>query len=540
MDPKYNKQEIADIEETAKQEARQQYAERQEKRFGRLADYSLDPENQKQYEIKKNEWEKQAEVLRNDSGFQKRAAQRREEWKKRHAVFDKENAKSEINDIKTQVADIQKQINDSIEKEKELEKKVYFDLTGSSEDMENLKNLAVNRKKSEERIDALNESIIAKQEVYKNEAEKRLLKAGIVEEIKLSKKMTPETVDALEDTLKNLREKYGIMPKGIVYSPKKVPDATASYNWLDDKIYISNKFNDIEKYADTVKKSEESLIEYRIKSGIVDIQKENLKNAEKILTDKNIKGYEREKAVISKAEAEIELNIQRMAVRENLTDTITHEYGHFIHRHADVDYVQKSKVFGAKELGGKLINGDWRYDINTTRSAKAKINAATISKYAADSPYETFAEGFLAMEKGRKIPDNVARIINEAKSKAGVKSIAKSVDSGTIKMNLQLFANKMPDEKFTQYSLNPLKAPDKAKAFKSALGYTVDNFEDLRQNILDNLVEDKFIEKGDNGYGMRYEQILELTGPNGKKAKVLTAWIQDDEDKRLVSVYVDK
>ena len=261
VDPKYNKQEIADIEETAKQEARQQYAERQEKRFGRLADYSLDPENQKQYEIKKNEWEKQAEVLRNDSGFQKRAAQRREEWKKRHAVFDKENAKSEINDIKTQVADIQKQINDSIEKEKELEKKVYFDLTGSSEDMENLKNLAVNRKKSEERIDALNESIIAKQEVYKNEAEKRLLKAGIVEEIKLSKKMTPETVDALEDTLKNLREKYGIMPKGIVYSPKKVPDATASYNWLDDKIYISNKFNDIEKYADTVKKSEESLIE---------------------------------------------------------------------------------------------------------------------------------------------------------------------------------------------------------------------------------------------------------------------------------------
>lgn len=540
VDPKYNKQEIADIEETAKQEARQQYAERQEKRFGRLADYSLDPENQKQYEIKKTEWEKQAEVLRNDSDFQKRAAQRREEWKKRHAVFDKENAKSEINDIKTQVADIQKQINDSIEKEKELEKKVYFDLTGSSEDMENLKNLAVNRKKSEERIDALNESIIAKQEVYKNEAEKRLLKAGIVEEIKLFKKMTPETVDALEDTLKNLKEKYGIMPKGIVYSPKKVPDATASYNWLDDKIYISNKFNDIEKYADTVKKSEESLIEYRTKSGIVDIQKENLKNAEKILADKNIKGYEREKAVISKAEAEIELNIQRMAVRENLTDTITHEYGHFIHRHADVDYVQKSKVFGAKELGGKLINGDWRYDINTTRSAKAKINAATISKYAADSPYETFAEGFLAMEKGRKIPDNVARIINEAKSKAGVKSIAKSVDSGTIKMNLQLFANKMPDEKFTQYSLNPLKAPDKAKAFKSALGYTVDNFEDLRQNILDNLVEDKFIEKGDNGYGMRYEQILELTGPNGKKAKVLTAWIQDDEDKRLVSVYVDK
>lgn len=56
VDPKYNKQEIADIEDTAKQEAKQQYAERQEKKFGRLADFSLDPENQKQYEKMQNRW----------------------------------------------------------------------------------------------------------------------------------------------------------------------------------------------------------------------------------------------------------------------------------------------------------------------------------------------------------------------------------------------------------------------------------------------------------------------------------------------------
>lgn len=56
VDPKYNKQEIADVEETAKQEAKQQYAERQEKRFGRLAEFSLDPENQQKYEQKQKEW----------------------------------------------------------------------------------------------------------------------------------------------------------------------------------------------------------------------------------------------------------------------------------------------------------------------------------------------------------------------------------------------------------------------------------------------------------------------------------------------------
>ena len=56
MNPKYNKQEIADIEDTAKQEAKQQYAERQEKKYERMADYSLDPENQKRYGQMKNRW----------------------------------------------------------------------------------------------------------------------------------------------------------------------------------------------------------------------------------------------------------------------------------------------------------------------------------------------------------------------------------------------------------------------------------------------------------------------------------------------------
>lgn len=56
IDPKYNKQEISNLEEQAQQEARQQYAERQEKRFGRLADFSLDPENRQRYEQKQKEW----------------------------------------------------------------------------------------------------------------------------------------------------------------------------------------------------------------------------------------------------------------------------------------------------------------------------------------------------------------------------------------------------------------------------------------------------------------------------------------------------
>lgn len=56
VDPKYNPDEIRNLEEQARQEARQQYAERQEKKFGRLAEFSLDPENQKRYGAKRDEW----------------------------------------------------------------------------------------------------------------------------------------------------------------------------------------------------------------------------------------------------------------------------------------------------------------------------------------------------------------------------------------------------------------------------------------------------------------------------------------------------
>ena len=98
----------------------------------------------------------------------------------------------------------------------------------------------------------------------------------------------------------------------------------------------------------------------------------------------------------------------------------------------------------------------------------------------------------------------------------------------------------MPDVKLTGYALNPSVAPDKAEAFKAALGYTAANADLLKQNITDHLDEERFVEKGDNGHGMRYEFIMELTGLNGKKANVLTAWIQDGEEKRLTSLYVTK
>ena len=56
-DGKYTREELNNLAEKNQQEARQQYAQRQEKKFGRLADLSLDLENQQRYNQKQKEWQ---------------------------------------------------------------------------------------------------------------------------------------------------------------------------------------------------------------------------------------------------------------------------------------------------------------------------------------------------------------------------------------------------------------------------------------------------------------------------------------------------
>ena len=114
--------------------------------------------------------------------------------------------------------------------------------------------------------------------------------------------------------------------------------------------------------------------------------------------------------------------------------------------------------------------------------------------------------------------------------------VAKAGESGIIQKGK--FA--IPLQKLTGYALNPQKDPDKATAFKQALGYDQSNADELLQNIFDHLNEDKLVEKGDAGYGMRYESVMQLTGPNGKAANIITGWIRENDKLRLTSVYITK
>ena len=98
----------------------------------------------------------------------------------------------------------------------------------------------------------------------------------------------------------------------------------------------------------------------------------------------------------------------------------------------------------------------------------------------------------------------------------------------------------IPEEKFTQYALNPLKDKNKAEAFELALGYNLSNYKKLIKNIEDNVNKFNAVEKEDKGYGKRYEVLMTLIGENKKIANVKTAWIIEKEtgETRLTSAYV--
>ena len=89
----------------------------------------------------------------------------------------------------------------------------------------------------------------------------------------------------------------------------------------------------------------------------------------------------------------------------------------------------KEQAVVQDDIKSEIADMNIRQNVLEKQLAKAKISASSISRYAAKNPYETFAEGFLAMEKGEKIPEQIAKVIAEAKSRAGVKNIAKTIDS---------------------------------------------------------------------------------------------------------------
>ncbi len=89
-------------------------------------------------------------------------------------------------------------------------------------------------------------------------------------------------------------------------------------------------------------------------------------------------------------------------------------------------------------------------------------------------------------------------------------------------------------EKLEGYALNPTheaahpsvsSGKNKARVFKSALGFDQSNWELLEQRIRDELPYCEAVLKEEDQHGKRYNVILPITGLNGRTVDVLTGWI---------------
>lgn len=98
----------------------------------------------------------------------------------------------------------------------------------------------------------------------------------------------------------------------------------------------------------------------------------------------------------------------------------------------------------------------------------------------------------------------------------------------------------IPKEKFTAYALNKEhpKGKDKALVFESALGFVKDNADELIQVIREKVSLFEAIKAQPDKYGDRYKVYIDVKGPNGNTATVLTAWIVSKGETRLTSAYV--
>ncbi|UED81072.1 phage head morphogenesis protein [Lysinibacillus sp. CD3-6] len=101
---------------------------------------------------------------------------------------------------------------------------------------------------------------------------------------------------------------------------------------------------------------------------------------------------------------------------------------------------------------------------------------------------------------------------------------------------------KFIDQKLTYYALDknhPTGGP-KAVLFDDLLGYNQSNWKHLKDTIMKQLPDSFTNSKGHNGHGETYESILNISGPSGRSAFILTGWIVKDntDTPTLTTAYI--
>ena len=95
--------------------------------------------------------------------------------------------------------------------------------------------------------------------------------------------------------------------------------------------------------------------------------------------------------------------------------------------------------------------------------------------------------------------------------------------------------------KLTRYLLVKRPVGDKSEFLKQA-GYGLDNWQQLEQDIRQQILSNEATSTEQTQYGEYFEIIGPLTGPNGAVLRVKTVWMQESSSgvTKFITLYPDK
>lgn len=419
-DDTWTKEELEAIGQEYEAEQKQQYAKRQEEKYGRLAEYSLDAENQKKYAEKQAQWKQQhpqgwrRQFMRNGS------AEPEKTWREKY----NETVEKEA---------ILKDRLDQLNQESRKWEEKYFETMDEEYAQKSLSN-DPEIEDITKKLDKIQEEKKTYIKIRLTEAKKSMAEAGIAETVKLSEKMTVESIDILENSLREMVVDNGLPTlKGVRYDPSFInlyggKDTVAFYNWGDETMYIGEMLSDPDAYKQHRLLAERSYKKHR--NEYEPTWKSTIDSLEKEIYEEDDSGR---KKYLTKNRNDVLSGLisQRRLVAEDAKDAIIHEYGHHVHNKAS----SESNIFGSKELKSRKFAGSYEWG----GVHEGKVTAAQVSDYAAESPLEAFAESFTAYVKGEDIPESLKSVVEGAIEKTGGKlkqPVVKVPDSGIIKSKI--------------------------------------------------------------------------------------------------------
>ena len=413
-DDTWTKEELKAIGQEYEAEQKQQYAKRQEEKYERLAEYSLDAGNQKKYAERQAQWKQQ-----NPQGW-------RRQFMRNGSAEPEKTWREKYNETVEKEAVLKNRLDQLNQESRKWEEK-YFETMEEEYAQKSLSN-DPEIEDITKQLDKIQEEKKTYVKIRLTEAEKSMAEAGIAETVKLSEKMTVESIDILENSLREMVVDNRLPSlKGVRYDPSFInlyggKDTVALYNWGDETMYIGEMLSDPDAY-----KQHRLLAERSYKKQHNEYEptwKNTIDSLEKEIYEEDDSGR---KKYLTKNRNDVLSGLisQRRLVAEDAKDAIIHEYGHHVHNKAS----SESNIFGSKELKSRKFAGSYEWG----GVHEGKVTAAQVSDYAAESPLEAFAESFTAYVKGEDIPESLKSVVEGAVEKTGGKlkqPVVKRLDSG--------------------------------------------------------------------------------------------------------------